>query len=274
MRRHLVMAAAILFCSIPKSNAQEPEQADQRAEQLYKEFESTADLFEVSVKGDTEKFTRQAEPLMRFSVSGTTFGSVFVWLNKNDRLAMIGTIGSIPIRNADWEFIEFHLLIPKQIEQVEVAGRPNKTWNPNVEDLKLRPIPGAPPVAAQERSRLVQMRSLARKFSGKMNYEGNLNNLRLLPQPLYRQKKSTPDLDSAIFALVFDRGTDPEILLRIETKEIDGKQVWHYQPIRFTWRELSLNLGDTEVWKVDEFVEREAAMQTTPYVTGLTRIIP
>jgi hypothetical protein len=69
-------------------------------------------------------------------------------------------------------------------------------------------------------------------------------------------------------------GTDPEVLLRFETLEAEGKPKWHYQPVRFSWRALTLNHDNNSVWTVEEFRLRDAPNQQTPYLTGLTRPLP
>lgn len=115
---------------------------------------------------------------------------------------------------------------------------------------------------------------MARKFAATMVSGTQTNQLRLLPQPLFRYGESSDDQDGGLFAFIWDKGTDPEVLLRFEVAESDGEPAWHYQPVRFTWRAVELQYGGKEVWKVDEFVERDQAMQGTPYVTGLTSAIP
>ncbi|MCG8648818.1 MAG: hypothetical protein MI861_03245, partial [Pirellulales bacterium] len=222
-----------------------------------------------------EQFTLVKSPLFRFSSEGTVFGSVYVWQDQSNRLAVVGTVGSIPMNGLDTEFIELHLLKAKPIEPVTIAGFPTKRWDPGVNDLAPQLIPDAPPVAGEESARFRQMRMLARSFSSTMHHENQNNQLRLLPRPLYRYANTTRMRDGALFAFVWDTGTDPELLLRIETVEDDHGEVnWHYQPVRFTWRELTLNHDDKQVWRADEFVARDRPAQTTPYLTGLTRVIP
>ena len=249
------------------------DEQSERSKELYQVFRQTAESFSF-VSASKEEYRFQSAPLMQFALEGKTFGSVFTWQDEARRLAVIGTIGSIPLNGRDWEFIEFHLLKPSPINDLEIVGQPGKTWRPQVQSLNLKPIPDAPKVAPLARSRLVQMRALARQFSGTMKKEKAETQLRLLPQPLYRQDDSTEHLDSALFAFVHDLGTDPEILLRIESLDQAGKPTWHYQPVRFTWRALSLKHNEENVWDVEEFIGREAPLQTTPYITGLTKAIP
>lgn len=268
--------AAAACCNIARCQdaTDEPDIENVRSEQLYAEFAKTAASLQLSTLAENESFKLQDAPLMRFASEGKVFGSVYVWHDAADRLAMIGTIGSLPIQTLDMEFIELHLLKPKAIDAVQIAGLPPKTWNPEVESLQLKPVPDAPAVAATERGRLLQMRTIARHFTATMIHRERDNQLRLLPQPLYRYADPTPERDGAVFAFVWDTGTDPEVLLRFETLEAEGKPKWHYQPVRFSWRALTLNHDNNSVWTVEEFRLRDAPNQQTPYLTGLTRPLP
>ena len=270
----------LLFSLQPQCDAQESkpgaaeDDSTARAQQLYKEFLSTAESCTPVEAKDQTKFQLQATPLLSFSVDGKFFGSVFMWHDHGGQPAMIGTIGSIQLNNVDTEFTELHLLKPVAIQPLTVTGLPTKIWTPDYQQLKPRRIPNAPAVAKSERTRLVQMKSMIRQFAGQMVQSKQTHQLRLLPQPLYRLNGSSPEKDTALFAMIFDQGTDPEILISIQTVEVDGSPVWHFQPVRFSWRELTLQHLQNDVWHVDEFIERERPRQVTPYLTGLTRYLP
>ena len=244
-----------------------------RSEILFGQFDKTASRLGI-VSKDGQTYQWNKDPLFRFSSEGKVFGSVYVWTDKSGRLAIVGTLGSIPLGGADWEFVELHLLKPKPIQMMELEGSPAKTWQPDVEELQLRKVPTAREVATNANLRMVQMRRIARQFTAEMSHDGQANQLRLLPQPIFRYEKSTSKLDGALFAYVWDNGTDPEVLLRVEVSEVDGESTWHYQPIRFTWRKVTLKLEGERVWEAPEFFERNDRMQRTPYLTGLTKQIP
>lgn len=254
---------------------EEVDETKERAKRLYGLFAETAESLEMQSATKEKPFRLEDKPLFTFASAGTVFGSVYVWFDSEDRLAVVGTIGSLPINEAEYEFVELHLLKPAEIQPVTFSGFPSKKWFPEVESLRLQPIADAPQVSANESGRLVQMRGLARQFSGEMIQGDQINQLRLLPQPLYRYPKSTRDRDGALFALVWDKGTDPEVLLRIESVDsADGKPTWHYQAIRFTWRAVNLSHRNVKVWSKEEFVDRDNPNQPTPYITGITKMIP
>jgi hypothetical protein len=73
--------------------------------------------------------------------------------------------------------------------------------------------------------------------------------LRLLTTPLYRYPiAKTGVLDGALFALVSNAGTDPEVLLVIEAKEEGGKTRFEYACGRFSDWELHVRRKDKEVF--------------------------
>jgi hypothetical protein len=55
-------------------------------------------------------------------------------------------------------------------------------------------------------------------------------------------------VDGALFALVSNAGTDPEVLLLIEAREVEGKMRWEYACGRFTDWELHMHHKDKEVY--------------------------
>jgi hypothetical protein len=126
-------------------------------------------------------------------------------------------------------------------------------------------------VPSTSAARMTQMRMLARSYSVQMNDPQNTPaELRLLPQPLYRYEDPSVERDGSIFAFVWTEGTDPELLLRIESRVVDGKPTWCMQPLRFTWRELKLLKDGQEIWVGKELLSRNKPLQTTPYITTLT----
>lgn len=265
--------AAFLLVSV--ANAQEDEKKEPvneevtRAKVWFDKFDKQVVSLEMKEKSASKPFKVVMPPLMRFSIEGNIFGSVYVWEDTDQRLAAIGTLGSLPFNSVQTQFTEFHLLKPQPIEPMKFVGFPGKSWNPDVTALAFKSFPKATPVAPNEARRLAQMRALARQFSAEMDHRDQKNRLRMLAQPIYRYKDSTQERDGALFAFVWDNGTDPELIVRIEaTKQEDGI-IWQYQPVRFTYRALRLQHEGEPVWEVSEFFERDRPVQVSPYVTGL-----
>ncbi len=132
-----------------------------------------------------------------------------------------------------------------------MVSRPNalNEWGPQA-GLDRKELPGAGAPAATAGARLVQIRRLAQEFTGhEVDGEGKRWDLRLLPAPLYRYPAAkTGVVDGALFTLVSNAGTDPEVLLVIEARRQGGKTRWEYACGRFSDRSLYVRRNDKEVW--------------------------
>src|SRR5947207_1209940 len=107
---------------------------------------------------------------------------------------------------------------------------------------KFAAIPDAPPAAETAKKRQLQMRSLARKFSGALadrNEDAKFTQLRLMAKPLYQYESTGgPDREGAVFALVTTN--DPEILLIIESRAVAEGREWVYAAARMHYCRLQL----------------------------------
>jgi hypothetical protein len=254
----------------PEGDATENGNAETVAEKRYALFMKQAEQITLESGAGNQRLALRNQPLQTFSSDGNTFGSVFLWKTNDGRPGAIGTIGSLPIANDDFGFTELHWLLPEPMQQVTIGTIAPKAWSVPENAILTQLIPGAPAPAATPQSRLVQMRSLARQFEAQMTNGGARHQLRLLPQPLYRYDDSSAEKDGGIFAYVWTIGTDPELLLHIQSRHDGDRISWYYQPIRFTWRALELSHDHTEVWKAEELLSRDLNRQNGPYITTLT----
>jgi hypothetical protein len=191
------------------------------------------------------------EPVFEWSNpvrSGLQQGVVFLWL-RDGRPAALGSIFSSPDAKLPGRRVthEFHALDPEKL----VVSRVNalNEWKPQA-GLERKELADAPAPAATAGARLLQMRKLAQEFSGdSVDDKGKHWDLRLLPAPLYRYPEAKSGVvDGAIFTLVSTAGTDPEVLLLIEAREVDGTLRWEYTLGRFSDRSLYVLRKDKEVW--------------------------
>lgn len=179
-------------------------------------------------------------------------GQVYVWM-KDGRPEAVGTMFSTlatwmkPPRRA--VIHEFHTLSAQKLYPVKPESSQYE-WQPQA-GLKLQPVPDAPAVADSPALRLVQMRDIARGFSGETHgMDQQRWELRLLPQPAIRYQPEQKDvLDGALFLYVSTAGTDPEVIIPIEARrEGNGTSAWHYGIARFTDRDLIVRHADKVVW--------------------------
>ncbi|HEV3435991.1 MAG TPA: hypothetical protein VG122_01455 [Gemmata sp.] len=176
-------------------------------------------------------------------------GVVFLWL-RDGRPAALGGIFSHPAPGWEGGHKILHEFLALDRDKL-VVSRPNgnNQWTPQ-EGLARKELSDTASPAASREARLVQMRGLAKEFTGHIiDYEGKRVDLRLLPTPLYRYSEAkTGVVDGALFALVTTEGTDPEVLLVLEAREVDGKTRWEYACGRFGVVSMYAQHKGKEVW--------------------------
>jgi len=177
----------------------------------------------------------------------TQQGAVFVWL-RDGRPAALACVFSYPHHKLPGRVVmhELHALDP---EKLLVTREEFHQWKPEA-GLARKELTDAPAPAETAGARLVQMRRLAQEFTGhSVDKESKRWELRLLPTPLYRYPAAkTGIVDGALFSLVSNAGTDPEVLLIIEAREEKGKTRWEFACGRFSDWQLHLERKDKEVF--------------------------
>jgi hypothetical protein len=233
--------------------------------------------YKFALEGDEKPLVLGKKSIMTWTgqEAGTVSGDVFIW-SRNGRPEVIGCIGSLPtnLDNRRSLFHEFHSLSEGENNKLTPIplGLSNRVWRPKQKSLP-QPFPDAGQPKTSRTLRLVQMRRLARGFKPQMKESAEktaIDNLRLLPQPLHRFDKNIAKqhpavIDGAIFCYVWTRGTDPELLILIEARKTDAGTGWFYTPLRFTNRELWLNLNGKRVWEAPAADGKRTYAE--PYIT-------
>jgi hypothetical protein len=177
----------------------------------------------------------------------TQQGAVFLWL-RDGRPAALGCYFSDPRQGWNGRLIrhEMHALDP---EKLLVKRESHNQWQPEA-GLERKQLPAAPAPAVAAGARFIQMKKLATEFTGhSIDREKKRWELRLLPTPLYRYPTAKSGVvDGALFAMVSNAGTDPEVLLLIEAREEKGKLRWEYACGRFSDWELHVQRKEKEVF--------------------------
>jgi hypothetical protein len=174
-------------------------------------------------------------------------GAVFVWTCRG-RAEVIGTFYSFPQVGPRQLFHELHSLATTVLD----VSRPiEPAWKPEAPGIDFAPIPDAPAPARLASQRLIQMRSLSRDFSAtSQDKQARRWELRLLPQPLFRDESTDPDvIDGALFSFVTSAGTDPELLLVLEARRpgANDPHTWQFAVARFSDLQLWVRLKGKEV---------------------------
>lgn len=212
----------------------------------------------------SKRLQLEQQPLLTWTNAADLYlGAVFVW-TYGGRPEVIGCIGSSQTAEGECRvFTELHSLSAAAIQQVKF-GEEGRAWRPPPGGIELRELQAEKEPADSERERLTQMRNLARTFRGWMKQNGNVTELRLLPQPIYRYAaRPQAVLDGALFALV-SSGTDPEILLMLEAREDHGTTAWKFAIARFNWCELWSGRDGQEIWRVPQ----TGMVNDKPFISG------
>lgn len=218
------------------------------AAQYLEYMKSSIQSYDITAGAESKSpLVLEPEPLLRFTnaVSGLKAGGFFVWKTEAGR----PMVGAQAFLTADDLWLhEFQSLAPTVLQ----ATREGKMiWEPKQAGVDVRPVPRAPPPAANAVQRLVQMRELARRFGASDDFEGRErpDELRLLAKPLARFGAADAEtLDGALFTLA--HGTDPELLIVLEALQSGQEYQWHYSLAPMTGYALKATLDDQPVWEV------------------------
>lgn len=272
---------AFLLSVLGQAEATEKEESESAKAQQKKwnEFYRTdAAAYAIFLNGDREKVLKmQPDPVLLWSNPvrvGETNGAVFVWTH-NGRAEAVGTVFSHLSRQDPGKRYIAHSFHSLSLEPLTAERGEARAWSIDVPGIQLERVAKAPVPANTAALRLTQMRDLAREFSAATNLDGVDQELRLVPQPLYRYESSSPEVvDGALFTFV--TGTDPELMLVIEARRIDGAPVWQYGAGRFTDLPLTLRRKEAVLWKYDPGIPVDNAK--SPYISRRTdlrdRVIP
>jgi hypothetical protein len=211
-------------------------------------------------KGANEPLRLTAEPVLKYTNpvrSADGVAASYLWLRGNRPVAA----ACLAIRQEDKVWRELASLTDEPLSLTK-DGVP--LWTPTAQGQASRLYPNAPAPADSSAQRLIQMRSLARKFQVQIFRDPPIA-ARLLPQPIHRYvDEQGQGMDGALFAWV--ETTDPEALLAIEAlpEKKDAPPRWHYRFARMTSAGIEARLDDTVVFKVEGYWRNPRA-KTDPY---------
>lgn len=225
----------------------------ERAEETLKLATEKATEFDFYLGNDRkQKLTLHPRSVLRWSnpVSTALYGEVFVWTAAG-RPEIIASMHKFFQSTRRHMTGEFHSLARGPIFGLQ---NEQEFWVPQEAGVSLALLPEAPPVARAAPQRLLQMRTLARGFSAETSARDepeNREQLRLLPKPIYRYESTNPTLlDGAIFAFV--QGTNPEVLLLLEARQVGNEHVWQHALARFNSVALRASYDGQQVWSVPQ----------------------
>lgn len=263
-----IFIATAWLCFSTVLSAQESSSAVAEPQTSFQDIASQYDIR--SKANDASAFKLLPRPVLNWTnpQRKTNAGALFVWTRLNRPKAALCIY---PNGQSHFNF-EFQSLSTDAI-----AGRDGGIllWEPRKPGVHFQIVKTAPVPSESPFVRLRQMRMLAREFTATlMPIQGQAENLRFLPSPVYRYpvKGLDPSLvDGAMFAFVI--GTDPEALLLIEaTKQTTGDPAWQFALARMTvvptqvhrkgdlvWESTAVAPNRYETYHMIKSVERDTA---------------
>jgi hypothetical protein len=212
--------------------------------EFMKKCMATQDIRALDERGT--KFRLQAEPVLRFTnpVGGSKDGALFLWLGEGDKPVVAAQIYWNP--QQVW-MEEFSSLCTSPLIAQSPDGR---DWRTSEGGVSFKPVPDGPKPAETAERRLRQMRELSEGFSAEHYYKGRIwNKLRLLTKPFARYGKPGSDVqDGALFC--FAQGTDPEVLLMLESRPGQDGARWEYAFAPVTGFAINAFWKGKEVWSL------------------------
>lgn len=242
----MLNTVALMLTILSGQTADGPEPGDNPDEWMGIHLLAEAADYTVLVGQAEEQLTELEfeEPLLRYydPLTNVPDGYFLVW-TREGRPEVCATFWVHRLRNGLRELHEFQSLSGQAIR-----ARRGETdvWRPDAGGVEWQALLDAPPPASGAGLRLAQMRQQARRFSASIRDGTGRRELRLLPQPAYRYE--CPDeavLDGALF--IFAKGTNPELLLLLEAREMDDGSAWHYATARMTIRRIEILLDDEDL---------------------------
>jgi hypothetical protein len=245
----------VALCSLGLAAvAQEPPAMKESGWQ--KLFRRQAGEYKLEIVGDEKAEAKLlAEPILHWSqpVRGGDDGAVFLWTLEG-RPAAIGALFVWPMANGQQGVShELHSFSPPEF----VATWKSRKWTPPKDSIVWQALPSAGVPAKTADQRLRQLRQAARAFQAESHDKDDRTwELRLLPQPIYRYAIADPPagspgpeiLDGALFGFV--EGTDLEIVLLMQARQMAAGPQWEFGLARMSDFELKVKLADKTVWEL------------------------
>lgn len=254
-----VLAVGSLAIARTGSGAEKPAETPANRENIaaaLKLTQAAAAEYEIRVAGDDKPLDLCREPVLRWSnpVQGEVHGNVFLW-TREGRPLVVGSLFKWFSRFNHMSH-EFHSLAEGPL-RATFHGEP--VWKTSEAGLRFVDVPGAAAPADSETQQRLQLKQLAKDFTGSKNWPSRRKTqLRLLPQPIHRYAVPKQGIfNGALFAFV--EGTDPEMFLLIEARGKSAASArWQFAATRMVHsEEVRLRHRDQQVWSEDPLPTRE-----------------
>jgi hypothetical protein len=226
-----------------KGTGADEEQHRREAERLVNGIE-----LEMLVDEKWSEVKRIEKPLLFFGdpTRGHTRGSVWAWGETGRPIAIL-ELWQNGTNRTKWVFGLCNMSAGK----LRAKRDGESWWRENDSTVELKEIPGVPAPAADAAQRQLQLKTLAKNFTGHEFWDPDNSryDLRRLERPLHSYRDEASGLlEGSLYILA--NGTNPEIALFVEARaQPDGKApVWQFTVGRMSHSELHLEYDGKEVF--------------------------
>jgi hypothetical protein len=265
------LAVVVPEGTLAQSPAETPANRE-NIEAALKLTQAAAKEYEIHVGDDAKPLDLKRDPVLKWSNPdrGEIHGNVFLW-TRNGRPLVVSSLFKwfSPHTHMSHEFQS----LAEEPLRATFHGKP--VWKTSGAALRFVDVPKGVSPAASEAQRLLQLRQLAKDFTGwKKERDGIETELRLLPQPIHRYAAPKKGIiNGGLFTLV--HGTDPEIFLLIEARgEKVSSAKWQFAATRMTSVQLRLRHRDVQVWSAEFLPWKEVYDHEHVYTSFLFKEIP
>jgi hypothetical protein len=235
--------------------------------------QAAAAEYEIRVGDDDKPLELKRDPVLKWSNPdrGEVHGNVFLW-SRNGRPLVVGSLFKwfTPHTHMSHEF--------QSLAERSLTARfhDKPVWATMEAGTKFADIAKAPAPAADDAQRLLQLKQLAKEFTGskREREEPSDVELRLLPQPIHRYSAAKDGiLSGALFAFV--QGTDPEIFLLIEARgETVGTARFQFAATRMNSVAVLLRHKNQKIWSGDVIPWKDVYDHQHAYTSFMFKEVP
>ena len=224
--------------------------------------EMTAHAREIKVKlADSQReAARIANPVFRYDDQPRRIldATLWVWTDEGRPVAF-QKIEAVDRGKPKWSFYSTSF----STGLIEMQWPGERHFRSAEPGIVYRAVPDAGAVASTSTQRKRQMRELARQFSARIVLaDSSSGEMRLLTTPICEfTDTKTKRCEGAVFGFGTN-GTNPDLLLALESRLENGRLQWCFAPARITTNGILLNHRDKQVWETPHENYKQAPFST------------
>jgi hypothetical protein len=225
-------------------------QEDKQPEVDLSEFRAMAKDYVITSEDSEQPLTLHPQSILHWGnpIRTQERGGVFVW-TRDGRPQVVGSMFTYLYDNRPHLKHEMQSVADGPLE---AKYKDMLAWTPKRPGVVWQPLAEVATPGKNERTRLVQMRQVARQFQLTLESpQGEKTELRLLAQPIFRYaSKSAGVVDGAVFSYAV--ATEPEALLFVEAAGPPGRETFRYAFARFHyWKLTAVDRAGKLAWSVE-----------------------